>query len=83
MKKRYQKIFALLLTLFLVLGQVDYTGISAGESVADASDDITGIKSEKPEFTVKETSDRAGVKITTKKASYADGFYIYMKVYNL
>ena len=77
--KRYQKILALLLTLFLVLGQVDYTGISAGESVTTTSDDISGIKSEKPEFTVKETSDGAGVKITTKKASYADGFYIYMK----
>ena len=39
----------------------------------------SAITSKKPKCSVKLTSAKTGIKITTAKAEYADGFYIYMK----
>ena len=39
----------------------------------------SAINTKKPKCSAKLTSGKTGVKITTAKADYADGFYIYMK----
>ena len=39
----------------------------------------SAITSKKPKCSAKLTSAKTGIKITTAKAEYADGFYIYMK----
>ena len=77
--KRFSKTLVLLLAISLIIGSFGSIGVYADESVSSSANDISAIKLKKPKFSIKATSDKSGVKITTSKATYADGFYIYAK----
>ena len=77
--KRFSKTLVLLLAISLIIGSFGSIGVYADESVSSSANDTSAIKSKKPKFSIKVTSDKSGVKITTSKAAYAEGFYIYAK----
>lgn len=77
--KRFSKTLVLLLAISLIIGAFGSICVHADESKTLSVNDISAIKLKKPKFSIKVTSDKSGVKITTSKATYADGFYIYAK----
>ena len=77
--RKISKVLVLILAISVILGSFGSIGVHADESVSSSANDTSAIKSKKPKFSIKVTSDKSGVKITTSKAAYAEGFYIYAK----
>ena len=64
--KRFSKTLVLLLAISLIIGSFGSIGVYADESVSSSANDTSAIKSKKPKFSIKVTSDKSGVKITTR-----------------